>query len=67
VVEYLPSKCKDLNSKPNMTKTKKLKSKRTGGMAQGAEQARSQWLIPIILATQEADSRRIVVQSHLGK
>jgi hypothetical protein len=29
--------------------------------------ARQRWLMPIILATQEAEIRRIVVQSQIGK
>jgi hypothetical protein len=31
------------------------------------EKAGHQWLIPIILATQEAEIRRIMVQSQSGK
>jgi hypothetical protein len=33
------------------------------GMAKRGEQARYQWFMPVILATQEAEIRRILVQS----
>jgi hypothetical protein len=42
---------------PSKTKIKKKKE----------EEARHWWLTPVILATQEAEIRRITVQSHPGQ
>jgi hypothetical protein len=61
VVEHLPSKRKALHSNPNTTKKKKKEKERRKLLCC------HQWLTPTILATQEADIRRITVQSQPGK
>jgi hypothetical protein len=54
VVEHLSSKHEALVQTPALLKKKRKKRKK-----------RCLWLTPIILATQEAEIRRIVVQSQL--
>jgi hypothetical protein len=51
-VEYLPSMLKPLGASPALQKQNKCWS---------------QWLMPAILATQEAEIRRIEVQSQSGQ
>jgi hypothetical protein len=57
VEESLPCKHEALNSKSHPTKKKK-KNKLKNSWDQG------QWLTPVILTTQEAEIRRIKIQSQ---
>jgi hypothetical protein len=62
VIERLPNNCEALSSNSSITKKKKIHLLNTIFAF-----ARHQWLTPVILATQEAEIRRIMVQSQLGK